>query len=493
MKYIFLIVAVLLSLFSFATYMRFPDAKSEVPVLFWVTDPNPARTLQVETFKKWLIKHGHVTADGKPAVDLRIDAANGRMAKKIIQTVSGVGGDVMDLFNGRYVRYMDDIGVLEELTDSAKEMGFDLSKTYKALETELVVNGRQMAFPCNVVCSLLLVNKDVFEKYGQPLPPEKWTIDEFERLGKAYVKAANEPGKQQTNFYAIGVDYTLMHRSMGLSIFNETLTASTLDDERYVKTLDRISKWIHEDHIIPTEAEIRSFNVGSGYGGLTAQLFYRGNFAMIYTGRYMLIQLRRFEEPMKLGAVSVPFDHYPNARISTRTSAMYKGGNHKEAAKLFYQYLASEDYNMLIVNDADALPPNPEYAKGEAFLRPEKFPNEWGIHEKFVNQAKTIAIGGVYSPFVADAEVFRSTQYYYDRVVNKISSPEEAASATKLAIDKKIALTLREKPALQEMYDKLTEDQKVIDQCKTEGKKIPLRLVRNPFLKRYYKDMSMGE
>jgi len=41
MKYLFLAALLMLVTASFATYWSYPDRRSELPVIYWVTDPNP--------------------------------------------------------------------------------------------------------------------------------------------------------------------------------------------------------------------------------------------------------------------------------------------------------------------------------------------------------------------------------------------------------------------------------------------------------------------
>lgn len=36
-----------------------PDAHSEVPVLYWVIDPAPARSRQIHAYHMWLIENGY--------------------------------------------------------------------------------------------------------------------------------------------------------------------------------------------------------------------------------------------------------------------------------------------------------------------------------------------------------------------------------------------------------------------------------------------------
>ncbi|HQY89894.1 MAG TPA: hypothetical protein PK402_14675, partial [Tepidisphaeraceae bacterium] len=58
MKYVFLVAFILLLLASLVTWSISPSA-SETPVIYWVTDSNPARIDQVKLFHDWLIKNGH--------------------------------------------------------------------------------------------------------------------------------------------------------------------------------------------------------------------------------------------------------------------------------------------------------------------------------------------------------------------------------------------------------------------------------------------------
>ncbi|WP_432799272.1 ABC transporter substrate-binding protein [Poriferisphaera sp. WC338] len=493
MKYIFLIVCALLVLLSIVTYWNFPENQSEVPTIYWVTDPNPARVKQVATFGDWLVKNGHTTADGKPAIQLKIDASNFEPVKRIIQSVSGIGGDNMDMFGGREVRYFAEMGLISDLTDDAKRLNFDVSQTYPAVKSAISIGDKQYSFPSNVGNIMLWVNKDTFEKYGQPLPPESWTFEEFERMGKAFVAAANEPGKPQTVFFAQGFEPLTIHRSMGLGVFNETMTACILDDPRYIKALKLIHKWTYEDRLIPTDAERHSFSTQSGYGGATPQLLYNGNYGIIRSGRFMLIQLREFPTPMNLKVVEEPNGGYPNTNIRSRSCAVYVDSKHPEAARLFLSYLASEDYNMQIVNDADALPPNPKYAQLEAFNRPKDYPNEWGTHEVFYRKAMTIAIGVEFCPFVADYTVERLKVEFHAMYMENRISVEETAKLTQQRINEEIQRTLSEKPQLQKVYKQRVEDQKRIDELKQQGKKIPRDLIRNPFYLKYYTDKGMVE
>ncbi|MEO0605088.1 MAG: ABC transporter substrate-binding protein, partial [Myxococcota bacterium] len=268
MKYIFLASFVLLLGAGVVTTVTEPDLRSDVPVLYWVTDRNPARIEQVAGFHRWLIDNGHVTEDGGPILELRLDTASRDPSKQIIQSIAGVAGDIMDCDIGQ----MHALGVLEDVTDDAARLGFGVDQTFAALEPALTRDGRQFGFPCNVGLISMWANPATFAAVDLDPPGREWTIEEFERLGREYVSRANTPGERQTHFFTNSVlgwsgrQFVItLHRSQGLSIFNETLTAATTDDPRYAHVLAKFRQWTYEDNLMPTAAEASSLAVESGY------------------------------------------------------------------------------------------------------------------------------------------------------------------------------------------------------------------------------------
>ena len=571
MKYLFAAIAAILALASLGTYWSMPASRSMIPVIYWVTDANPARDQQINLCHRWQVKQGYsqtytlesaagvadlhtvLTAAVRddiavmrpelcsvlltddefeafkqtegwvwiddavkqrlteareasvaypvsfevPACEMRTDSANRDQAKQVIQGVSGVGGDVMDMWKGGGMRYFRDIGIIEDITKDAEAMGFDANQTYDAILNEITViddrgRRRQYQFPCNVPCVQVWVNKATFERYGQPIPPRRWTFEQFEAAGKAFVEAANPPGGNNKVFFCADVPTELMHRSMGISKLNETMTAPNFNHPAIVEALRLKYKWTHVDRILPSASDRSSFDTASGYGGAMLQLFNRGNYAMFFGGRFHLIQLRRFPA-MDLALVEPPHGGFPVTSTGTRAAAIYVAGDHKLHAKRFLAYLASEDYNMQIVLDADAMPPNPAYTRTEAFLHPPDFPNEWGLHEQFLEALDTIAIGGVYSPYVLDSEIGRYFHKMEDEVLSNVLSPEVSAAKYDAVIRDEIQRTLNEIPGLRERYEKEVALQAEIDERRAAGRPVPRAWVLNPFYQRYYEKMGWFE
>jgi multiple sugar transport system substrate-binding protein len=501
MKYLFLIALIVLLAAGAATVMTEPDLRSDVPVIYWATDLSSARFRQVDLFHQWLIDEGHTTPEGKPIVELRLDLI-GRAdnSKKLIQSVAGVASDVMDCSIGQ----MHALGVLEDVTDQAHAYGFDTSKTYAALETELVKDGRQYGFPCNVSIICFWVNTERFEELGIEPPPSEWDYETFERIGRDFVSKANVPGERQTVFFcdsATGwrayVFLVNMIRSRGLTVFNETMTRCTLDDERFAGALTKMRQWVYDDHLMPSAAEEASISGESGFSGASLSLFYTGRYGMIFNGRWSLIRLREFDRPMRLSVSGFPTSPggFPNNLIGARAAAVYKGSKHKDLAALFLSFLASEPYNMQIVLDADALPPNPAFAEMDIYRRPPAYPNEWGTHQAFSDTARQQGIANDESPFVSVVTVSRLIGEGRDKVLTDppMATAEAAAAGAAKAINDEIELSLKASHSRRVLYQTLCKTQDEIDLRRARGEKVPLEWITNPFYRRYYVQMGWAE
>ncbi|MBL8993703.1 MAG: carbohydrate ABC transporter substrate-binding protein, partial [Spirochaetia bacterium] len=299
MKNLFLIILLVLTAFSQVIIYRQSLISGEsngAPVLYWVTDANPARIEQIKFFRSWLKKNGY------PDIDLKTDSAN--QQKVLIQGVTGVGGDVFDAGSAS-IPYFKTVGMLDDVTEDMRSFGVTESNCYNAILGDLFYEGRQYAYPCNAGANHYIVNVDTLKKYGMSQPAEVNDFDTFEKLGRDFVARANPPGKR-LRFFASPPPTDAMTRSVGVSIFNETMTASAVNRPEYVDILRRMRKWTYEDHIIPTKADMDSISVEQGYGGSYPQLFANGNVVMIYFARYILIQIRAMKKAPEMSAMLAP-------------------------------------------------------------------------------------------------------------------------------------------------------------------------------------------
>ena len=214
---------------------------------------------------------------------------------------------------------------------------------------------------------------------------------------------------------------------------------------------------------------------------------------MIATGRYVNMDLRRYKtEPFQMSFSQFPEYDFKNLVFISRNTAIYKGSKHKEFAKIFLLFLASREYNELLVHSSDGLPPNPEWAENNPdYHTPPGWEHEGNLHTNELKWARTIALPESFSPYYPLAE--DKIRYAYERVAGGLSDPEEALKLANDSIADSIAKTVSSVASLRERYEEDCEIQRKIDECKAAGKKIPAKWIKNPFHLRYYRENNMLE
>lgn len=487
MQRLFLVIGLILGAASFATWKNLPDQQSDVPVLHWVSDPHPAREEQIQVFLQWLETNDH------PRMQLRLDAANNDPSKKMIQGVSGVAGAIIDCYRAkRDLLLFHNLGILRDVTEDAHRLGFSPASTYPSVEAAITIDGRQFGYPRNVATFLFWINRQTFENLGMEVPPVQWTFDEFERIGKEFVARANSDGRRARTFFALPDQsdpltmVTIMHRSLGLSTFNETMTAAVVNDPRMVQVLDRLYQWTFVDRLIPSAADRAAFTSAAGFGGASLHLFHEGRIGMVMMGRYAVTQFRRFDQPMQFSVSHPPAEEFPNSLVMGAISTIYAGAQHQDLAPYFLAYLASEEYNLQIVRDGDGLPPNPIYTETEEFLRPPDHPNEWGVHEAFATAAREIAIPLDHNSFILPSTVSRIQLLAYDLFLNHRISSSEAARLMQDEINREIERILADRPDRRARHQNESARQLEIEARLARGERVPLSWISNPFHRRYY-------
>ena len=363
----FAIIALLLGLASAYTALTLAEREAR-PSISWTAGLSQDRVAPVAAFHEWMKKTGRVDENGEPLFTVKLETADNQST--LIQAVSGMAGDLIDHVP---VKRFAPMGVLEDITEFARENGLDPGSNYGAAGDLLMYGGRQYAYACNLAAPALLCNADLFRQYGMEPPPEEWTPEEFESIGLEFIRRANEGRPRQEVFFAGAMPQVILPlaRIMGGDVFNETLTAATLTDPAFVRALETYYGWVYRHHLIPTAAEATSTeSEGTSVNSEATPQLAAGRYGMILTGRYVNMDLRRFRNGrFRLAFVQLPEWEYKNLVTTSRNTAIYKGSKHKEQARLFLKFLAAKEYNDLIIRSSDGLPPNPEWAEGNPEFR----------------------------------------------------------------------------------------------------------------------------
>ena len=488
MRNLFIIIALLLILASVATWLTRAEQEG-VTTIVWTAGLSEDRIEQVAAFHEWMKKTGRVNEKGEPLFRVRLEAADNQST--LIQAVSGMAGDLIDHVP---VKRFAPMGVLEDITDFARENGLDPGSNYGAARDLLMYDNRQYAYACNLAASALLCNVDTFRKYGMEPPPAEWTPEEFEQIGLEFIRRANAGKPRQEIFFAGAMPGVILPlaRSMGRDMFNETLTAPQLTDPAFLKALKLYHRWVDELHLIPTAAEIASESTAqSSVNNASTPQLISGRYAMIVTGRYVNMDLRRFKtEPVNLSFSQYPEYDFKNLVFISRNTAIFKGSKHKDLAKIFLLFLASREYNELLIRSSDGLPPNPTIVSADMKEIATKRPNEHDSNELEFTWARTIALPNYYSPYVKTGST-NWLQNGINRYFNRRSSLDETLQYIEDRYNSEIELSKQAIPAMMKAWEEDWALQQKIDAFKKEGKKIPVEWIKNPFYVKYYRDRGM--
>lgn len=438
MKYIFLAAfLVFLGLFAIATLTLKPQDGDDV-VLRWATDPNPARDRQSAGF-----------ARANPG--FQVVPETGDPTKLLVQCATGVGPDVMDLSEAM-MQSMVQAGLLMDLTEVAKQHGFDPSKTFPAIRDALTVDGRQYRFPANVNAQAVLYNKAIFDDHGVPYPREGWTWDDFVAAGRAIAERPSKSGREHiplANSYPNDLfsDLLVAH---GGRYFSEDGLTSRLDSPEAVAAFQHYHDLMFKHRVLPTPEQSVAMSSQGGWGSGGINWFASGDAAMIMIGRWFILQAENFPGLRgHLAAVRLPRMPGQPSRGFTRARgvAVNARTRHPEAAVKFLAHLNSPEYGRSIVEDGDSMPPNPAMAKDGAALANPGVPDA-AFHQVFVDAIRD-AVPPDSSLFVDASQVRRWTEEALGRIENRVVTPGQAAKELASEINRAIARNIERQPQLR--------------------------------------------
>ena len=483
--YILIIVSGL-TVFTLIINLLIPEKNddSRTP-LVWATDANPQREPQVAEFNKL-----------NPDLSLSIDPANRDVMKVMVQCSANMGADIIGQINESNFQLYHAAGILEDITAEAKDLGFSpetLPEQIRSLVMMQVLNKngeleyRQFVYVCNVWHGYIFYNKNVFDKYGVPYPPEDLTWDEYFKIVKKLT--IREKGKVSPLIFG-GMDgipwanpilYVLMWE-MGGGVINSSGTRAMLGDKNTVKALIFYHNMLHKWKVEPTPAATSGVT-GVGVGGAPG-LFGRDSLAMMWASRYMVIPLRRMQRArieerkkwlsahpgakdsegpqlLRMGACLVPrFKNGPRyTTFGARCAGINKKGKNKKEVLKFLKYLTSEEYCKTINQGGDSKPGPTRYIK-EEYFKNKDFPGEQEVNRLSIRSIKDSRLQNR-STFIANSIISRILLKLKDKIVaSKNMTPDQIRKAAKDAakeIDLKILRNIQRNKSLRKIYDKLQE------------------------------------
>ncbi len=482
MKWFLISIFSILALWTLLIFVLIPEKPGgdKIP-LIWATYPNPQRDPQVDEFNRMY-----------PDCFLGLDPDNSGVMKVIVQSSAGMGPDIIGAVTFRDFKTYYDTGILWDVTEQAEKMGFGpktLPEPVRPLVMMRVMNDkgefedRQYLYPCNVANIYIVYNKNIFDKYGVPYPPEDITWQEYLEIGRKLTVYENEGDKIPLVFAGAGIPPEIIIWEKGGDILNPDGTRCLLNSKEAIDAMVFYHDLLFKYKIEPTPVQKAGVtSQGGAFGGGYYNWVGEGRLAMVWSGRWMLIQFRRimdgqrqakekwikehpdakkYEGPevLRLGACLVPRfkDGQRYTRLWARCVGINKKSKNREAALNFMQYLASEEYNRLINQGADSNPPNRKYINMDCFRNPD-----WpGEDEAHLMSIKSIPYGrrmpqSMFIPYTTVERIFKKTT---DQLIaDPELKPDDIAHIMRRASDKinlEISRAIERNPHLQKIYEKL--------------------------------------
>jgi ABC-type glycerol-3-phosphate transport system substrate-binding protein len=471
MRSFLIFLLLFLIIFTGAALLLKPGEPNDGKIhLTWLTPFSPFRAEQVDSFNR---THSDIVL--KADTSFLWKGAN--MQRVIFQCSSGLGPDLFDCDGIQLQNYMAS-GVAADITEDAKAKGFSLENTWPHVANEVSLDGHQYAYPANSGVSILIYNKNIFDRFNVPYPQGLMSWDEC----LAIAKKLTHYGKISANstYGIFNLNWLEFFASLRGEFLSEDGTRVSINTDLVKKAVEMHLNLRIKDHVSPTGAEVQTMSAQGGEGTATTafNLFAEGRFAMFVVGKWALFQFRdayRVQEEnlkawendpkrdlskkpilLRLGSTVLP--HFaqqpPSYHIGVRCVVVNSKGKNKEASLQFLKFLTGREYSSLLTKASDQLPPNPKYleykAEGEISDLSEK--------QMYDNTVQSMPNGYSFrkSRFILIGEVFR---ILYDQMQRLEADPhlkvQELLDEAQLAAEKEMQHTIDRDLILRKEYERL--------------------------------------
>jgi len=429
----------LLSVVAWQIQPRPPEGKTP---LVWVSDDNPARRQQIALFNEL-----------HPSYDLRLDPSAG-MEKVILQCLAGVGPDLFDAFDPSQLDAYVRSGAAWDVTDELTKRGVDVRRdVWPAILPTGVRDGRVYGFPANVSVDAIWINRDLFDRAGEPYPSPDWTWNDLIQVARRLTLRDERGRIKQFGFLCDWWQWPQFIMLWGGHLYSPDGARSAVDSPEAVAGIQFMHDLMYEHHVMPTPIDEAAMATQGGWGSGTITYFGAGKGAMALGGRWWLCTLRDYEG-LRLDAVPIPPGRERIYRAYGRATLVNRYSPRRDQALDFLIYEAGKDYNDLINRQADAVSAVMRYCYTDEFLHDPEHPEEdynavWRDVVKYAAPQDN-------SPFVNGQTAMRILNKQLDLVKSDQKPVPQAMRDAAREVDEEIAKTLQIDPVLRARYRKLT-------------------------------------
>ena len=280
-----------------------------------------------------------------------VSGYNDYHTKLLTMIAGGAAPDVMRI-STQYLPDLASSGGLLDIGEEAEKRGYDLSIYYEDGLEDCSYNGVCYGLPWGTAPVYMLMNVDMFEEAGIPLPSYDWTLEDFEELVRAFSKGEGENRQYgfamevQTDLHPV-LPYVWAN---GGDLLDETKTEFVFDQPEAYEAIQMLAD-LYQDGCMPPETLMvgtQTASVPSWFINDKVAMF-RGTAANILTVQQAN---KRFEVwPMPSGINS------ETTVVKSNATSIAKDSEHLDAAWLFATYLRGDEGESIYM-EAKRVPPS---------------------------------------------------------------------------------------------------------------------------------------
>ncbi|TXK74618.1 ABC transporter substrate-binding protein [Paenibacillus sp. N3.4] len=309
-----------------------------------------------------------------PNISIKIVKApsNNFDAKLQSMIAGGIAPDVTSHWgNAGFPEFLDKDLILD-MTDLIKADHFkpsDYGITDKAMDT-YKVNGKNYGIPVYSYVTVMLYNKDLFDKAKVPYPPssyedKSWTFDKMMEYAK---KLSNQSDNLDQVQYGLDWHWGGSQRDMMLSYFGAKIysddtwkngghaTASYFNSPEVIKAAQTYNDMVYKDKVSPSSEFTKAV---AGQGG---DAFATGKVGMYVGGAWKLTAIKNYN--FKVGVAAIPAVSGDNSRnvLYVDPLVILKDSKHPKEAFEWIKYQMNKDVQEKTIELSGGTPPSNQEA-----------------------------------------------------------------------------------------------------------------------------------
>jgi multiple sugar transport system substrate-binding protein len=336
----------------------------------------------------------------EPDIDVQLIEASDREDLIARLSTSLAGGSPPDLFlmNYRFYGQFAARGALEPLGPYVERSeAFQEDDFYAEALDAFRWKGELTCLPQNISSLIVYYNRDLFERFGVPLPTDGMRWNELVFRAQQMTRDRNgqpvrgaDPDLPQANtapaeIYGLGVEPSIIRVapfvwSNGGELVDDTddPTRFTLDTVEAKQAIEQFFQLRTLHGVVPSDQEVEAEDDESR--------FVNGRLAMLLDSRRAVPSLREAAD-FDWDVVSLPYFREPKNILHSDAYCMTEASGSKDAAWRFVEYALGPEGAAVVAKTGRTVPSLRSVAESDAFLDPTKKPKN---SQAFLDAIETI-------------------------------------------------------------------------------------------------------